>query len=257
MSDTSDPVRLVEAAGRALNAGDWAAVAALCDPVSLRAHRRGLLDQYAPAEPPRVPTVDEYRRAVPDMPREVAEYHLARMADQFDAARSLADELPGIGSVEALRTLPEATVFTAWLEGHSIGGRIRRAIADGSMPAKDAALVLRHVHDYVVVGALPDGAGLAHVVYRERIEAHDDGAELPAWLADRPADERALARELVGMPPRVQTCRRQPDGSWRLVVGFEFFETGAMGMLIAGPTDDAAAPGPDDGQAAAHPARDA
>jgi hypothetical protein len=74
----SDPLSLVCAAIEIVNTADWDAAAQLCDPISLVAFRRQLLEQFEPTAPRFELTVEEYLRHSPEMPRAVAEYHMAQ-----------------------------------------------------------------------------------------------------------------------------------------------------------------------------------
>lgn len=64
-----------------------------------------------------------------------------------------------------------------------------------------------------------------HVIHEpEEWERHS-----AAWLPRRPAEEQALARDLVNHDnPAVATCRRQPDGTWRLLARRQFLMLGSI-----------------------------
>jgi hypothetical protein len=77
----------------------------------------------------------------------------------------------------------------------------------------------------VLLGVVPDGDRIAHVIFRAAFD--------PAKLPDPPMgfsdagpseDERQLIRDIAGrLVPQVVTCRRQDDGTWRMIVGHDFF----------------------------------
>jgi hypothetical protein len=116
----ADLLELFRAAVAAVNAEDWDAAAALCDPVSLRAVHRQLLEQFAPREPHQPLTVDEYLRHSPEMPRAVAEYHVTQHQRLADPAERLRRALPGIVDAGALGALTPEQAFAVWLDGRSL-----------------------------------------------------------------------------------------------------------------------------------------
>jgi hypothetical protein len=243
-----DPLALFRSALDALNAEDWRAAAALCDPVSLRAFHRQLVEQLAPDAPPSLLTVEEYLRHVPDTPREVAEHYVAEHRRSADPASRLARELPGVPSPDALRALAPEAAFAAWLEGRSFRKQIERLAAEGRISrraAESRAILPYGGYRYVPLGAVPDGERIAYVLFRNAFDPADAwSGDAAGWLAGRPDDEQALARELWGRgPPHVATCRRQPDDTWRLVADHDFLHVASV--VITGVREEDAAP--DDG----------
>jgi hypothetical protein len=249
MSSLQDPIALFRAAVDALNAEDWSAAAALCDPVSLRAFHWQLVEQYAPSRPPRALTVEEYLRHAPETPIAVAEHVVAEHQRRADPIARLRLELPGVPSADALRAMPPEVAFAHWLDGKSFRRQVERLAAEGRISQRAAAL---HAtagsggYRYVPLGAVPDGARVAHVLFRNAFDPDEPwSGESAAWLAARPSDEQALARELWGRGhPQSATCRLQPDGSWRLLADHDFLRVSSVHIFDvreeeAGP-DDAA-----------------
>jgi hypothetical protein len=233
VSDHQDPLALFGAAVAAVNAEDWAAAAALCDPVSLRAFHRQLLEQFAPRERQPPLTVDEYLRHAPEMPRAVAEYHVAQHERLADPGERLRRELPGIADAAALGALTPAQAFAAWLDGRSPRRQLARLAAEGRITPWAATLDaggLGQFFRYVPLGAVADGDRVVHVLFRDAFDPEEAWTgEAAEWLAGRPPDEQALARELWGRGhPRVATCRRQPDGTWRLLADHDFLRIAAV-----------------------------
>ncbi len=230
---SSDPLALFRAAADALSREDWHAAAALCDPVSLAAFKRQFLESLEPAAPPREITLEDYLRHNPEMPPEVAEYHLEQHRRHADPLQRLQEELPGITSVAALLELSPVEVFSTWLWGRSARHQVEQMLTEGRISRASAQEVLEHMgsgYRYVALGALPDGERLAHVLYRQELPAssEEEQEEEAAWRARLPEDEQELMRELSGRThPRVLTCRRQPDESWRMLAGYDFFDLGA------------------------------
>jgi hypothetical protein len=230
----ADPLDLFRAAVSALNREDWRGVAALCDPASLSAFRRRMIEQLAPSRPIRTITVEEYMRHSPDMPREVAEYSVAQIQKHADPERRLKDELPGVASVAELRSLDPITVFAKWLEGRSVRRQIERLVAEGrASRAAAAAAIARFAegaqYPYVALGAVPDGDRVVHIVYRHDVGRQESPSpDARRWLESLPPEEQELVRDIdVSGPPWIAACRRQPDATWRLVADHGFLGVGS------------------------------
>ena len=233
----SDPVALVRAAIDAVNRSDWSATVTLCDPVSLAAFKRELVEQYDSATSRRELTVEEYMRVAPDMPREVAEYEVARHRAHSEPGRRLREDLPGVRDLEMLRTLTPEAVFAAWLDGRGPRRQIERLANEGRISqavVAHAQELSSRIHDYEIVGAMSDGDRVAHVLYRHSTERESWDAELEEWLRQRPAEEQELARDLAGRTyPQVVTCRRQPEGDWLMLAGHNFLGLGSFSIDLS------------------------
>jgi hypothetical protein len=226
MPDFTDPFALFRAAVDALNTEDWSGAAALVDPVSLRRFARQVLERLAPAVPPRPMTADDYMRFDPQLPREVAEHWAAQARRDADPTSRLQRELPGVGSLEALRTLAPEEVFRHWLDGRSARRQVALA-ADGRISQRAAHLSTLAGfarYRYVPLGVVPDGDQMAHILYRHDADPQQPwSGDAANWLASQPADEQLLARELSARGhPYVALVRRQVDGTWRFVVEHDF-----------------------------------
>lgn len=243
------PEAAFRAAADAIAREDWHGVAGTCDPVSLAAFRRQLVAQFDRTESPGVLTVDEYLRHYPEMPRAVAEYHVEQHKAQSDPVRQLRRELPDAEDVAHLKRLGPEEVFALWLAGRSPRREVERMLAEQGIDPGSAASMLEQLTPsfaYEPVGAVADGERVAHVLYRMGgVHSEDDGPEAAAWLAGLPVEERELTRELAGRQhPMVATCRRQPDGSWRLIADHGFLRLGSFGICVTPepadePKDDA------------------
>jgi hypothetical protein len=262
-TDLTDPLALFGAAVDALNRERWADAAALCDPASLTAFARQLHGAFAPVPPEHKVTAESYLAHEPGMPRAVAEYYAARANAQQDPANRLHEEFAGVADVDALRALGPAETFAAWLDGHSRRRQYERHVAAGraSRAAADRALAYTRdagwdAYRYAALGVVADGERIAHVLYgRDRGDFADPAAwtgAAAAHFAALPPEEQALTRDLVGRErPGVFTCRRQPDGTWRALAGYDFLGVTNMGFMLPddppapgdGPPSGAAAPG--------------
>ena len=163
----------------------------------------------------------------PGMPREAAEYGAARMNEVTSKAHRLKRDFLTVSSVDELRVMDPSRMFVLWLQACS---PYRRAALEaetdepwesdsGWDPAVDDGKKETRGFRYSVVGCVQDGSEIAHVLYRDD---HTIDKILPAEYAElmsgRPADEQELARQLHhNSHPRFATCRRQADGTWRLV----------------------------------------
>lgn len=241
MATFDDPLALFHAAVAAIRAEDWRAAAACCDPVSLRAFARETREGFAPTREMPPLTVEQLMRDAPDLPRAVAEYQVAQHERYGGHAARLRHDFPGVASVEALLALDDDALFAAYLAGRSFRGQLRRLVEDGRADADLVAETLAGPPpigylDYVPVGWLPDGERVAHVVY------HHGGGTPPGqwtgaaarWFAERTPEEQALTRDITGRGhPFVATCRRQPDGSWRLLAdhGFQHLMAGQIAAV--------------------------
>ena len=234
MPTPAEPLALFDAALNALNAEDWRGAAQLCDPVSLRAFKRQLLERFTPDRPPRELTIEDLLRHTPDKPRQVAEYELAQHRRRADPRRRIEEELPGVPSVDDLQQLDAVEVFARWLDGRSVRRQVERQVADARIPRAVDGAVLRQYHPaYIALGVVLDGTRLAHVIYRHNFVSMADTPEGAKWLAKRPPDEQELALEVRGhQHPNVVTCRRQSDETWRFIADHSFFNVGSIHVRV-------------------------
>lgn len=223
----SDPVGLFQHAVAALNGEDWAAVARLCDPTSLRVFKRQLLGGLTPAneQTPRL-TATELMKAVPGMPRAVAEYQVGRFRETLDPRTRLRDELPSVRSRQELEAMEPADVFAAWLDGRSLRRQIERSVERRRMSRATANEVIAlglNRFIFRALGVVDDGPRIVHIIYRR-----DDGAANAAIESDAPSGEvdpevRALWHDLAGRErTSAITARRQDDDGWLLVANTDF-----------------------------------
>jgi hypothetical protein len=233
----SHPAQIVADAVAALNRDDWDAFVSLCDPVSVRRFKRDLVWQFADRGYTQPPTVDDFLAEMPDMPRGVAEYNLAEMERYRDPVKRLHLEICTVSSVEELQALEPGEVLLRWLQA-----RMPRRENDFSVKDWEPADGLEFVEftrqsqdeldsgrmfrpEYTVLGSVRDGPDFAHVVCRHThgdSEEFSDDIELedPAIPQDEAKLERALRLRSLML---TAACRRQADGSWRLVADRNLF----------------------------------
>jgi hypothetical protein len=164
------------------------------------------------------------------MPREVAEYHVAQHNRYWgEREKRLAAEFVGVPSIDVLLALSPAQLFARWLEGHSTRHQVRQMAARGQVDAATAATYANAPTPqarYRAIGAVVDVGDFAYVVYRHDVDR--DGITHPGaarWLATLTEDERELVhRRPLGV--QIAVCRRQPDGSWRVLAEHGFLGVG-------------------------------
>ena len=133
----SDPIALFTAAAALTRAGDYLAAARLCDPVSLRAFKRGMVHQYATVWPaPRPIRPEDFTRYDPDMPPEVVEYNVAQQNRRAAVQRDVSHEMPMIASNAVLEAAEPEFVFAAHLDGRSWRRQLERQVAAGQLSAE-------------------------------------------------------------------------------------------------------------------------
>lgn len=224
-----DPEALFHAAIAAYDAEDWNGLAGMCDPVSLSLFRTQTVEPFLNPRPEGRLTVEDYLRHAPDMPREVAEYNVARINADSDPETRLKRDFPTVRSVEELLGMSPREVYAAWLLGVSWRMQLERQVEEGQLPraAVDRALEnmvpsMRHV----VLGVVPDGERIAHIVYRTDDEPGDDPA-----ITD--PDEREFHLDTrVRMGVSVSTCRKGTDGVWRLIADHGLFGVVGGGIYL-------------------------
>jgi hypothetical protein len=236
LSTYSNPLPLFAAAVDMLNAEDWPAVARLCDPAGLASFKRGLIDNLAPpSTQSQKLTATELMKAVPNMPRAVAEYQVTRFRESLDPKHRMREQLPTIKSREALESLDPPGVFAAWLEGKSLRRQIDRDLESKRMSRAMANEILAEgikPFNFEPLGYVPDGEHIAHIVYRRAQtvrgpfpplgELRDAGCTPP---------EIELMRHAWGREhPLTVMARRQRDDTWLLVADVDFLLVSQIGL---------------------------
>ena len=222
-----DPLALFNAAVAALNDEQWLMAARLCDPVSLSRFRRQQLDQLAPTAPWHDVTAEEMMKYQPGLSRELAGFQAQVHRDHTRPEFLLKQGFPMLPSVEMLAALGPAELFAAWLEGQSPRRQLKRLIERGLAPPE----IAEHLDDmnsprkYALLGVISEGESAAYILYREDLgdeSAMWDG-EVGEHVRKLPEGERELEQFLASRAqPRTAVCRRQADGSWKLLAGHQF-----------------------------------
>jgi hypothetical protein len=232
------PLEVVNAAFDALNVEDWAGFAGFCDPVSLRAFKREILEEFgeysghwAGGE------VDEEFEEDEDPELQAAiDHDLALMDEWFGPAHRVRSEFESIETVDELREMDPGRAFARWLQAKSRnpyrsdepgeGEEWRRAGNSGSRKTTRA-------YQYFAVGSVLDSPDIAYVIYRNANSPNDIyPGVMDGWEQSVPADEAELARLTHYLQrPQVVTCRKQADGSWRLLAGRSLSLVGTLEVV--------------------------
>lgn len=251
----TDPIELFRWTADAINREAWSDIVSQCDPVSLRAFKRSLIEQYEPPGRSSPLTFERFLQLSPEMPRAVAEYNYEQYRKNQDPKAQLERELPGVTSVEMLRELSAEDVYARYLEGRSYRHQLRRLIAESKVPVEWERIQKSGVPQMHLepVGVVLDGDRIGHVVYRhdpdDGRDARDRPPHIAEWLSRRPPDERELWEVLAArQPAQVTPMLRHADGSWWLLADRGFMGIGGVviGPGMGDPDDEPDGPPPPD-----------
>lgn len=214
-----DPIRLFNAAVKALNDERWLDVAGLCDPTSLQEFKSSAIAQFETL-PEHIWTVEDFLRHSPDMPREVAEYQLSQIQRQAHPDTRFARDFPLLSSPDELHTLEPQQVFASWLEGRSAKSQFDQMVRAGRISNADlqahADILVSMKHELSPIGSIPDGNDLVHVLYR--------------WGPEPTLETLPVHRAF----PMVTSCIRQPGGGWCLIADYNFLSIGSLSLGVDG-----------------------
>jgi hypothetical protein len=231
VNQLSDPVVLVRTAADYLSVGNWKEVAALCDPVSLATFRYVMVEGFGIHGDEPLVTLEEFAKALPDAPAPVIEYQYARYLSYALPVARLRREFPGVNSLAELKMLEPASLYTKFLEGRSPQSVIERLVERRGVSRQQANVPPTTMpRRYEVLGAVLEGESYAHVVYREVPHQQPPmRAETRMMRVDAtPRDEDQFTLEQWHRGNvSVETCRRQADGSWRLLAHIGLLGAGA------------------------------
>ena len=201
----------------ALSAEAWSRAADLFEPEHVANWFRDQL-RSIPQEQPVAITAEQLRRGDPEMPLEVAEYYVARMRRQR-SRRTPEGQFAGVESWAALSELTAVEAFARFLEASDPRTQVANAVKNllpEKLPHWDKN---RPNFGYAVLGGVPEGDGLCHVIYRRR---WSPGEEHPGELC-------------------VLSCRRSALG-WRAQITDQWIMTWTNSLVSVGVGEE---PGPD------------
>lgn len=239
----SHPSQIITDAVAAIERGDWSAFIDLCDPVSLRRFKNDLVWQFSDHGYSPSATVDEIMNEIPEISREVAEHYLAQMTGDRDPAFRLSLELSTVSSLEELQGLEPSEVLIRWLKSRMPRREeelsIRKWEPSEGLEVTEVRRLSQQELDndfiykpeYVVLGSVRDGDEFAHVVCRHADRpGRDDDEESDGYAT--PTDEGELDRTIRNRVHMLTAlCRRQADGTWRLIAERNLFFLPQMSLV--------------------------
>jgi hypothetical protein len=232
------PVEVISDSIAALNKEDWQAFTDLCDPVSVRRFKRQLVEQFTEVGPRNSWTAEDFLSAFPDMPRSVAEYRAAEVERQRHPEERLKLEIRNVDSVEELKSLEPSEVLIRWLQTRSPHEFWAEVAESWKEKGENSWGCGESLSRYTILGSVRDGPEISHVVFRHDWADSVTIDQPEDWDTTIPSDERALSRLLEERSPHAVTCRKQGDGSWRIVADRNLFFLEMLSVGDAGEERD-------------------
>lgn len=226
----SHPAQVVADAVNALNREDWDSFVAVCDSVSLRRFKRDLVWQFTDRGPGDISHLDDFLGENRDRPWESADDILGDIERRRSPLERLRLEIRTVSSIEELTALEPGQVLVRWLQARTLRGNEFSASQWQPTEGFDLAECRSQYDDelssgmlprpeYVVLGSVRDGPDFAQVICSHVLEFEDDSDD-----ADIPEDEFELERALRRRKwMYTAACRKQSDGSWRLIADRSLF----------------------------------
>jgi hypothetical protein len=230
------PRQIVTAAFDALRANDWKGLASLCDPLSLDAFKIEMLEEFGD----RFGEPDPEESTSTLEPIDLDDEQFIEYMKYLHPDSVMKVEFPKLSTMHDLRQMESVDAFASWLEGQASP---RKALADrcqefwkgdsdaGSATESSGALI--NYPRYTIIGCAFDSMDIAHVVYRPAISPPERYADVyESWFARWPSEYRDFVTALHhrGIPMLI-TCRKQADGSWRIVASHRFMLFGSLSVV--------------------------
>ena len=194
------PEEVVTAMFAALNTDDWHGVTMLCDPLGLVAFKRQtmtILSEFS----------DDYE----------SDTEFGESTGAMDVLRF---EVANTSSIEEVREMAPGRVFVRWLQARSLSCYDDVDTDHGCRKAGElnGQRTVR-AYRYSVLGGIADGPDITHVLYRPTVfEAAEYREAYEKRLMDMSEEERRFSVLMQHRgDPCVVSCRKQDDGSWKIV----------------------------------------
>jgi len=214
-----------------MNLQDWGGLGELCDPVSLRLFKQEILDQ---AET----TFRRFGKSAAEELFDAEEEDLGFDPYEgfIDAGECLSHELADVTTVEQLREMDPARVFARWIQAKT--RRQRRILEPDNeswqAPAESPPFITAQVFSFTILGCVMDDAGLAHVLYRNDRNIPPAAAAHRNDIKSAADEDDELQRILcVRSYPVTALCRKQADGSWRLIASSSLYLVPTVELIDA------------------------
>jgi hypothetical protein len=235
-----NPEKVVDAAFEALNLEDWAGLADLCDPVSLWAFKREMLEDFCVPDDRDESKLeaeldDDDDEEDPEI-RAAIEHDIAILREWSNPANRVRAEFASVETVDELREMDPGKMFARWLQAKKPDRYVERdrdASEDWKRQKTRASDKTTRSYQYTTLGSVLDGDKIAYVVYRNSKVPNDVyPGVMDEWESRIPEDEAELARDTRYLRhPLIVTCRKQKDGSWRLVASSHFSLVGKLQVV--------------------------
>jgi len=226
-----NPRQLVHAAFYALKSRDYNGLASLCDPLSLASFKQEMVDEYCPA----LSTADDQHT---HPPVELSEEEYAELVDVLDPVARMQSEFPTIRSLDQLISMDPIAVFATWMYASSAARfqdktpRRPWEISSEWKPGEDQHRDSEPT--YAIIGCVFASPDIAHVLYHNELSALESSpGGYGKWLSEALPVYRDFMNAMHHRgTPSLITCRRQSDGSWRLVARKDFMSAGTLGVTF-------------------------
>jgi hypothetical protein len=228
------PEHTVTCAFAALKSKDYRALAELCDLLSLRSFKAEVIESF-PCWGDEAG--DSWARSTPVI--ELTDEQYEEWGKYLDPLRQLNAGFPDLSTVEELVAMEPVDVFASWLTAKSYD----RYLAEDSSAEPwersdsewrgDSPRDQRgQWPDYQIIGCVYDPPDIAHVLYRNRLSAAEASKGYDSWLSNTAPEHREFMTAMHHRgEPILITCRRQTDGSWRLVAKRHFMLFGSLEII--------------------------
>ncbi len=203
------PETVILAVFAAINTEDWHGLSELCDPLSLILFKRFMLRLLS------------YSAEDDDIDDEFTDDFGDDHADFRDRLRF---EVSGVESVREIEEMDPGRVFVRWIQARASllnGDKVEPWRNGGEESARRTV----RSYKYSVLGSVPDGDEFVHVLYRPTIDQSEWHPDLydNAWN-ERSEEERRFVETMHQRgDPSVAVCRKQSDGSWKMVAKRNFW----------------------------------
>jgi len=193
------PTEVVKRFLAASDVENWGKAARYLDVTPIERMRRELLEMARDTSKQRRPTIEEFMRDTPDMPREVAEYQLKQLEKAIQSYEPVRYVFADVKDLNALNRLTTEELAISWAKAQSFRYQVSLASSPGCPSAPPAALP-KNTHS--ILGTVSRGTR-AYVLVREN------------WAGQTPEKRDTTTYEYEPLPEVYEL--RYSSGQWKLV----------------------------------------